>query len=92
MISSIRKFLVRHFTRNHWETVWVARCTTRAVSLMGGDYGRVDALAKIQVERRKNLARGLLCAMGESVTYPIDEIASGNPSAIEVCRREHISL
>ncbi len=91
-MNAIREFFVRHFTPNHWETVWVSRCTTRAVSLLAGDYGRVEALAKIQVERRKNLARGLLCAMGQSVTYPIDEIAVGNPGAIEVCRRERITM
>ena len=91
-MNAIRKFLVRHFTRNQWETVWASRCTTRAISILHGDFGRVPAVAKIQVERRKNLARGVICAMGDETTYPIAELALGNPDAIEVCRQEHISI
>lgn len=91
-MNTIRKFFVRHFTRNQWETVWASRCTTRAVSILQGDLGRVPAVAKIQVERRKNLARGVLCAMGDTTVYPIAELALGNGDAMAVCRRERISL
>jgi hypothetical protein len=87
----MKKFFIRYFTPSKWETVWMSRCTTRAMVCFT-DHGRVSAVAKIQVERRKNKARALIEAMGESCEYSITEIALANPEAMAVCRRENISL
>jgi hypothetical protein len=91
LIASLKKFCIRHFTPSKWETVYAARCSTRAI-WMFEDYGRVSAVVKIQVERRKNLARGIIEAMGDASTCSLAEIVLGNLEAQRVCARENISI
>ena len=91
LVNSAKKFCIRHFTPSKWETVYASRCTVNAITLFE-NHGRVPAVAKIQVERRKNLARGILEVMGQSSSCSISEIALGNAEARRVCFMEDISI